>query len=273
LEENYILSDIRCLTHPLKDPVCNIDRHHKHLKIKAGILQPKQEWTVHWNNNVKNTIISKTLLQESATSYSITHSKHFILYYTNTRNIAFESSSRNLPLILVKCNGCSLHSYFPHDLHSKCVISTHTKNLSVINIHKKSSPEHKTFLNTVPSPYHIATKTFFLLKHQAFQLFLKFNNINTFYTTNSHSSNLSNTTLKYTHNLIHKALICLLIIKDTLFNLAKSFKNYTNFTFYTDSSVKNLGALDCKSGYGWIQTHPHTPRETFKSSTLFFPVQ
>jgi hypothetical protein len=43
LEDNYILSDMRRLTHPLKDPICNIERYHKHPKIKAGVSQPRQE--------------------------------------------------------------------------------------------------------------------------------------------------------------------------------------------------------------------------------------
>jgi hypothetical protein len=111
------------------------------------------------------------------------------------------SSPRNTPLILIKCNGCSLHSYFPHDLRPKCVITTRTKNLSIINIHKKSSPEHKKFFNINPTPYVIATKTFFSLKHQAFQIFLKINNINTFNTLDTFTpcSLDSNTfDLKYT---------------------------------------------------------------------------
>jgi hypothetical protein len=40
LEDNYTLSDMRRLTYPLKDPVCNVERYHKHPKIKAGVSQP-----------------------------------------------------------------------------------------------------------------------------------------------------------------------------------------------------------------------------------------
>jgi hypothetical protein len=199
---------------------------------------------------VKNAIIGKTLLQESATSYSITYSEHYIPYTNNITRESQNSSSRNTPLILIKCNGCSLHSYFPHDLRPKCVITTRTKNLSTINIHKKSSLEHKKFLNVVIPPYFIATKTFFSLKHQVFQLFLKINNINTLYTFNSRLSDFNNPNLKYTQDLIHTALICPLIVKENFFKLATSFAHYTNFTFYTDVSVKNLGTPECKSGYG-----------------------
>jgi hypothetical protein len=157
----------------------------------------------------------------------------------------------------------------PHDLHPKCVITTRTKNLSLFNIYKKLLSEHKKFINTITPPYVIATKTFFSLKHQAFQLFLKINNINTLHTLNPRSSDPNNTNLNYIHDLIHTALICPLTVKKTLFNLAKSFVPYNNFIFYMDGSVKNLGTPECKSGYGWIQTHPNTPRETFKGSTLF----
>jgi ribonuclease HI len=143
--------------------------------------------------------------------------------------------------------------------------------LSLFKIYKKSSPKHKKFINIISLPYVIATKTFFSLKHQAFQIFLKINNINTFHTTNPHSSDPNNYNLKNTYDLIHTALICPLPVKENLFNLAKSFINYNSFIFYTDGSVKNLGTSECKSGYGWIQTHPNTPRETFKGSTLFFP--
>jgi hypothetical protein len=143
--------------------------------------------------------------------------------------------------------------------------------LSIINIHKKSFLEHKKFLNIVTPPYFIATKTFFSLKHQAFQLFLKINNINTLHTFNSCLLDSNNPNLKYTQDLIHATLICPLIVKENLFKLATSFAHYTNFTFYTDGSVKNLGTSECKSGYGWIQIHPNTPCETFKGSILFFP--
>jgi hypothetical protein len=154
LEENYILSDMKRLTHSLQNPICNIDRHHKHLKIKAGVSKPKQEWTVYWNNNVKNTIIGKTVLQESATSYTITYSEHYIPHQIHTCNITPDSSSRNLSLILVKCNGCSLHSYFPPDLRPKCVISTCTKNLSIINIQKNLLLNTKHFSILFLPPIH-----------------------------------------------------------------------------------------------------------------------
>jgi hypothetical protein len=85
------------LTHPLKDPICNIKRYHKHPKIKAGVSQPRQEWTVYWNNNVKNAVIGKTLLQESATSYSITYSEHYIPYNNNITHESQNSSPRNTP--------------------------------------------------------------------------------------------------------------------------------------------------------------------------------
>jgi ribonuclease HI len=151
------------------------------------------------------------------------------------------------------------------------VITTHTKNLSLIKIHKKSSPKHKKFLNIITLPYVIATKTFFTLKHQAFHIFLKINNINTLHTTNPYSPDTNNHNLKHTYDLITTALICPLSVKENLFKLATNFINYNTFTFYTDGSVKNLGTPECRSGYGWIQTHPNTPRESFKGSTLFFP--
>jgi ribonuclease HI len=102
-------------------------------------------------------------------------------------------------------------------------------------------------------------------------LFLKLNNINVPDTLNTNSPIFSHNDLKHTYNIIHTALICPLPVKDTLYSLAQNFINHTNFIFYTNGSVKNLGTPECRSGYGWIQAHPNTPRKTFKGSTLFFP--
>lgn len=63
---------------------------------------------------------------------------------------------------------------------------------------------------------------------------------------------------------IHHALT----IKTKLITLAQKFNDYSNFLFYTDDSVKQIGTRQCTSGYSWIQTHPNTPKLTLKDQLV-----
>ncbi|PKK64518.1 hypothetical protein RhiirC2_716220 [Rhizophagus irregularis] len=65
LEDYYILSNKRTLTHPIKDTIIIINRLHKPLKTKIGFTYPKNEWTVHWHNLLKNAVFGKTLSQDT----------------------------------------------------------------------------------------------------------------------------------------------------------------------------------------------------------------
>jgi hypothetical protein len=74
-----------------------------------------------------------------------------------------------------------------------------------------------------------------------------------------------------TSKLLYNKSITSLFIKTKLITLAQKFNGYSNFHFYTDDSVKQIGTQQCTSGYNWIQTHPNTSKLSFKGSTVFFP--
>jgi hypothetical protein len=82
---------------------------------------------------------------------------------------------------------------------------------------------------------------------------------------------ISTTTNVQSTSIIRSALICSEHIKSSLIDIASKFLNFTNFEFYSDGSVSNIGSIDCKSGFGWIQTNSNIPNISFKGSTIFFP--
>ncbi|PKK62725.1 hypothetical protein RhiirC2_789937 [Rhizophagus irregularis] len=56
------------------------------------------------------------------------------------------------------------------------------------------------------------------------------------------------------------ALLCKNSIKLSLIDLAKKFLPFTNFEFYSDGSVSNIGTINSKSSFEWLQTDPSPPQ-------------
>ncbi|PKK57373.1 hypothetical protein RhiirC2_798155, partial [Rhizophagus irregularis] len=229
--------------------------------------------------NIQNCIIGKTYLQDTDTRSSISTMEHFIpINNSLLANDPSFQSSWSSPLILVPCMGCHLndHSLVLQDARIKCTISVHTNRLSVFNIFHRSNQEHKKYANLLLKKYFVSTKLLHLIRHSAHSIYLAHHNINTIIPSSSltpTSSNISNNDdiIKQLTLTIQSALLCKDSIKLSLIDIAKKFLPFTNFKFYSDSSVSNISTINSKSGFGWLQTDPSPPQLSFNGSTIFFP--
>ncbi|CAB4373629.1 unnamed protein product [Rhizophagus irregularis] len=126
LEDNYILSNYRRLTYPLKD----------HYNIPKRLQKPP----------------TKSL--DTDTHSSITTMEHYIpLTNSSLNQISPNNSPRSIPLCLIPCPGCRLNDIYltNYDTRVKCTINSHTDRLSTFNIYHmhSSSSEHKKYKNAI----------------------------------------------------------------------------------------------------------------------------
>ncbi|CAB4418532.1 unnamed protein product [Rhizophagus irregularis] len=221
--------------------------------------------------------MGKTIVQDTDTHSSITMIEHYIPLNSSLINQSTNfNSPRSLPLCLIPCPGCNLNDTLltNYDARIKCTINMRTDRLAIFNIYHNSSPEHKKFKDLVTYKYYISTKPLHLLRHNAYRIYLTHHNVIAPSLASDTAPSTSNDTsdpLLRTRSIIDSALLCDNNIKNSLYNIASKFLSYTNFQFYSDGSVIAIGTLDCKSGFGWIQTNPIIPKITFIGSTIFFP--
>ncbi|CAB4485285.1 unnamed protein product [Rhizophagus irregularis] len=247
-------------------PTQTIGSHKKH-----------NEWTYHWNAILQNCIIGKTYIQDTDSHSSITTIEHYVPVEDYTHfNLTLLDSSLPHPLILIPCSGCHLNDYslVSVDTRIKCSITTRTNKLSMFKTFGLSSNEHKKYKNNHYKKYFISTKPLHLIRHSAYDIYLFHHNIIIPSSPSPKycSQNLNhNNVLNHTNSIIDSALICDNQIKLSLSSIAVTFSQYTNFEFYSDGSVFNIGTIDSKSGFGWVQTDPSVPITTFNGSTIFFP--
>ncbi|CAG8737518.1 15029_t:CDS:2, partial [Rhizophagus irregularis] len=213
---------------PINVPERSLGSHKKH-----------NEWTYHWNASIQNCVIGKTYLQDTDTHSSISTMEHYIpinnsLLVNNTSSQSLLSS----PLILIPCTGCQLNDYslVLQDARIKCSISIRTNRLSVFIIFHCSNQEHKQYANLHLKKY--------------FYIF----SINTITPTpTSLSANLHSSVNDDTVNQlilpIQSALLCTDFIKLSLIDIVKKFLPFTNFEFYSDSSVSDIGTINSRSGF------------------------
>ncbi|PKB98789.1 hypothetical protein RhiirA5_430804 [Rhizophagus irregularis] len=187
-------------------------------------------------------------------------------------------SSRSSPLILIPCMGCHLNDYslVLQDARIKCTISIRINRLSVFNIFHRSNQVHKRYANLLLKKYFVSTKPLHFIRYSAHSIYLAQHNINTITPVHTSLSANSQTSdnddiIKQLTLPIQSALLCKDFIKSSLIDIAKKFLPFTNFEFYSDGSVSNIGTINSKSGFGWLQTNPSIPQLSFNGSTIFFP--
>ncbi|PKK56972.1 hypothetical protein RhiirC2_798926 [Rhizophagus irregularis] len=208
--------------------------------------------------NIQNCIIGKTYLQDTDTRSSISTMEHFIpINNSLLGNDPSFQPSQSSPLILVPCMGCHLndHSLVLQDTRIRCTISVCTNRLSVFNTFHRSNQEHKKYANLLLKKYFVSTKPLHLIRHSAHSIYLAQHNINTIIPpsvltpTSSYISN-NDDIIKQLTLIIQSALLCKDSIKLSLIDIAKKFLPFTNFKFYSDGSVSNIGTINSKSGFG-----------------------
>lgn len=230
--------------------------------VSPHLHHPKQELICHWSGTQHN-IILKPIAQESSSTISITYNEHFI-----TEHQDIHLTPKRQQLILT---GCAQSSYYPHDLRPRCVITSRTNNL--IKFTNKKSTQHQYFKNINKTNYYIACKPLYSLKYigsykynQQHQLSLPPHH----YPTTTPLA--ADTLLKAVISQINDSLLCADTIKKSqLINIANSFHRRSNYIFYTDGSVLNLGTQQCSSGFGWLGTMKYSNKSEFKGSTVFLP--
>ncbi|CAG8727435.1 5164_t:CDS:2 [Rhizophagus irregularis] len=215
------------------------------------------EWTYHWNASIQNCVIGKTYVQDTDTHSSISTMEHYIPI--NNSLLVNDSSSqplRSSPLILIPCTGCHLNdnSLVLLDVRIKCSISIRTIRLSVFNIFHRSNQEHKKYANLLLKKYFVSTKPLHFIRHSAHSIYLAQHNINTI--TPTHTSLSANSPSSVNDDIINQlilpiqsALLCIDSIKLSLIDIAKKFLPFTNFEFYSDGSVSDIGTINSKSGF------------------------
>ncbi|CAB4442112.1 unnamed protein product [Rhizophagus irregularis] len=189
----------------------------------------------------------------------------------------FTQSSHSSPLILTPCLGCHMndHSLTLQDARIKCSVSIRTNRLSTFNVFHHSNQEHKKYNYLPLKKYFVSTKPLHLIRHSAHSIYLAQHDINTIPHNPITPVNLPLTSqdniLKQLASTIYSALLCDDNIKSSLIDIASKFLPFTNFQFYSDGSVSDIGTIHSKSGFGWLQTNPLLPSISFKGSTIFFP--
>ncbi|GBC18441.2 ribonuclease H-like domain-containing protein [Rhizophagus irregularis DAOM 181602=DAOM 197198] len=277
-ENDFTLSNYRTLTHPLNDNYTIPARLQQIPDQSLGNHKKRNEWTYHWDARIQNCIIGKTYIQDTDTCSSITTMEHYLPFNNSSiLNNVTPQSPRSLPLILIPCSGCHLndHSLILQDARIKCSISIRTNRLSTFNIFNRLNQEHKRFKNLPLSKYYVSTKPLHQIRHSAHSIYLAQHNVNTVTTTiitpELPSLHDQNHVLQQLSSVIASALLCDDKIKLTLIDIASKFFSYTNFQFYSDGSVSDIGTINSKSGFGWVQTNPLLPQISFLGSTIFFP--
>ncbi|EXX58571.1 hypothetical protein RirG_196760 [Rhizophagus irregularis DAOM 197198w] len=279
LENDFTLSNYRTLTYPLTDNY-SIPTRLQNIPVRSsGSHKKHNEWTYHWNASIQNCVIGKTYVQDTDTHSSISTMEHYIPI--NNSLLVNDSSSqplRSSPLILIPCTGCHLNdnSLVLLDVRIKCSISIRTIRLSVFNIFHRSNQEHKKYANLLLKKYFVSTKPLHFIRHSAHSIYLAQHNINTI--TPTHTSLSANSPSSVNDDIINQlilpiqsALLCIDSIKLSLIDIAKKFLPFTNFEFYSDGSVSDIGTINSKSGFGWLQTNPLIPQLSFNGSSIFFP--
>ncbi|PKK65253.1 hypothetical protein RhiirC2_786430 [Rhizophagus irregularis] len=186
-------------------------------------------------------------------------------------------SSHFQPLVLVPCSGCHLNDFSLtlQDARIKCSISTCTNRLSMFNTFHYTSLEHKKFKHIPFKKYFVSTKPLHSIRHNAHSIFLAHHNINTVPLHNSISQNTvsidMDNSFKQIISTIQTSLICDNRIKSSLIDIALEFSSFIDFQFYSDGSVSDIGTINSRSGFGWLQTNPLVPQLSFTGSTIFFP--
>ncbi|PKB94471.1 hypothetical protein RhiirA5_438682, partial [Rhizophagus irregularis] len=253
LEEEYILSNYRTLVHPLQDNFSIPSRLQNIPTQTIGSHKKHNEWTYHWNAISQNCIIGKTYIQDTDSHSSTTTIVHYVPVEDFTYfNLIQLDSSLHHPLILVPCSGCHLNDFslVSLDTRIKCSITTRTNKLSTFKTFGLSSNEHKKYKNNRYKKYFISTKPLHLIRYSAYDTYLSHHNIITpsLPSPNINSNNFNNNKVpNHIYSIIDSALICEDQIKSSLFNIAITFSQYTNFEFYSDGSVSNIGTIDSKS--------------------------
>ncbi|PKB96848.1 hypothetical protein RhiirA5_434130 [Rhizophagus irregularis] len=236
-----------------------------------GRPQKYNKWTYYWNTTTQNCIIGKT-------NSSITIMEHFVPVNNSLlSNTLPNNSPRSLHLILIPCPGCHLndHTLTSFDVRIKCTISIRTNKLSTFKVYHHTSSEHKKFKNIPFKKYFVSTKPLHSIRHSAHSIYLAHHNINiplqSTPTLSLTSLSNQNNSLKQITSVIQFALNCSHHIKSSLIDIASQFSFFTNFQFYSDGSVSDIGTIHSRSGFGWLQTDQLIPNLSFNGSTIYFP--
>jgi hypothetical protein len=153
LETEYTLSHFRRLITPINQDNDHRDSTSNSPPIRKNALTyPKSQWTIHWNNNIKQAIMGKTLAQDSTDSPSLTYMEHYIEHPHNQNN---NLTPHKRHLVLTKCNGCPLNSYYPFGLRPSCVITIPTKRTTIFKI-------YKNLIMNIKNIKTFSTKEFFM---------------------------------------------------------------------------------------------------------------
>ncbi|PKB97445.1 hypothetical protein RhiirA5_433146 [Rhizophagus irregularis] len=235
------------------------------------------KWTYHWNANSQSCIIGKTYTQDTDAHSSITIMEHYVpVNDPLLLNTPPSHSSHFQPLVLVPCSGCHLNDFSLtlQDVRIKCSISTCTNRLSTFNTFHYTSLEHKKFKHIPFKKYFVSTKPLHSIRHNAHSIFLAHHNINTVPLHNSISQNTvsidMDNSFKQIISTIQTSLIYDNRIKSSFIDIALEFSSFTDFQFYSDGSVSDIGTINSRSGFGWLQTNPLVPQLSFTGSTIFF---
>ncbi|CAB5179190.1 unnamed protein product [Rhizophagus irregularis] len=191
-----------------------------------------------YQNLVNNYVLSNNLrlihpLNDVISDINHTHKSPLIVPAVSSPksqwSIHWNNVQKQVIFGLVACNGCLLHSYYPHDARPTCVIAIRTQKLLVFNIFKKSSTDHKSLLEFYNrQPFVVATKPFHTLRHIAFENFIKLDKsplkTSTHYPLNATYASTDVFYSKSVFNHIDNALICHHTIKSELKSCAKKLQ-------------------------------------------------
>jgi len=154
--------------------------------------------------------------------------------------LSFDISPSNQPARFSLCTGCSFNdslithpSYFPKQQRSPCALSC--KRDTILKIPSYQKQQSQVFLCT----------SLFQLKELA-----KFHHNSNLLLT--HEEDLTDFSVSRPSSQIISHLTQHIFAGQDylpqLINFIKQFRSRSSFTFYTDSSVKNLGSLAIKAG-------------------------
>ncbi|RIA81426.1 hypothetical protein C1645_837043 [Glomus cerebriforme] len=230
-------------------------------------FRPKSEWIVYWHAPSSSALFGRTIEQKNDPfSKSISFIEHWIHNPPSTFSIY--GSPKKYPSILSPCPGCNLHTPFHRDTRPNCVFIAPTLHLHSIKTQKKD----RTFLDNLP---RIPYKKCLFLSQPINTLKVLIYNIYT------HSIGIPDTIPSSTplptihpHNINtlpnNSPLITRLLLGCSssiykLISLSSRIYDRTQFTFYTDGSVFNLGTPQSLSGSRWVETTDPNNLLTFNS--------
>ncbi|RIA96716.1 hypothetical protein C1645_754305 [Glomus cerebriforme] len=216
---------------------------------------PKNEWSSHWHAPSSQTLFGKTIEQRNDPfSFSMTYIEHWI----NNPPPSFTrfGTPKKYPPILTTCTGCSLHTPYYRDLRPKCVIMAptlhlhriYTRHKDYIHSHIPNIPYKKFVILTSPiQSLKVLTYNFYI--HSTglpSQVLLSRTSLTNDLVNNPHPNAAS--------SFISKMLVGDVNTITRLSIISSSFMNRSEFTFFTDGSVLDIGTKSCKSGLGWLET-------------------